>query len=144
MKLSIIIPTYNCEKYIGNCLDSCLSQDIPKDEYEIICVDDGSVDESLKIIQKYIRNYNNIRCIEHGCNLGVSSARNSGLKEMKGDYCLFIDADDFISDNCLNKCLKQLEKGGDYLLFGRVSFFDNEIVDREDIIANVKGGVLLH
>ena len=90
MILSIIIPVYNVEQYIGKCLDSCLNQDLPKDEYEIVVVDDGSPDNSSSIVEGYMKKYSNIRLI-HRENGGLSAARNTGLKEAKGENERFVD-----------------------------------------------------
>lgn len=100
MIFSIIIPVYNVERYLRQCLDSCLEQDIPRSEYEIIIVNDGSPDNSQSIIDEYAAKYDNIKVIikENG---GLSSARNAGLKVAKGDYIWFVDSDDSISANCL-------------------------------------------
>ena len=100
-KLSIIIPVYNVENYVGKCLESCLNQDIPKNEYEIIVVNDGTKDNSVQVIEKYITPENNIRLI-HRKNGGLSAARNTGLKEAKGEYVWFVDSDDWIENNVLN------------------------------------------
>lgn len=98
MKLSIIIPAYNIDKYIDNCLLSCLSQDLELNrDYEIIVVNDGSTDQTLSRISKY----ENIIKIINQPNGGVSDARNNGLKCAKGDYVWFIDGDDYIEENCL-------------------------------------------
>ena len=77
-KFSLIIPVYNVESYLANCLDSCLNQDIPHSDYEIIVVNDGSPDNSQSIIDMYVNKYDNIIPIvkENG---GLSSARNAGL-----------------------------------------------------------------
>lgn len=112
LKLSIIIPVYNVEKYIRKCIESCLDQDLPKDEYEIICVDDGSKDTSISIVNSIINretedaNNSNIRIITRQ-NGGQSAARNTGIKEAKGDYIWFVDADDWIEPFSLGKLLKK-------------------------------------
>ena len=98
--LSIIVPVYNMEKYLRDCLDSLLMQDLSEDEYEIICVDDGSKDSSPAILDEYAENHSNIRVI-HKQNGGVSSARNVGIEAAKGDYLWFVDSDDCIAFNCL-------------------------------------------
>lgn len=100
MFLSIIIPVYNADKYLAECLDSCLHQDIPYDDYEIICVNDGSEDGCLAILDDYSSRYPNI-CVIHKENAGVSEARNDGLAIARGDYVWFVDADDFIEENIL-------------------------------------------
>ena len=98
--LSIIIPVYNVEKYLAECLDSCLEQDIPHDDYEIICVNDGSTDGSAEILERYAREHSNVRVITQP-NGGISAARNTGLDAAVGEYIWFVDSDDFIRKNCL-------------------------------------------
>ena len=98
--LSIILPVYNVERYLAECLDSCLEQDIPHDDYEIICVNDGSPDNSAEILERYAREHSNIRVITQP-NGGLSAARNTGLAAACGAYIWFVDSDDFIRKNCL-------------------------------------------
>lgn len=102
MFLSFIIPVYNTEDYIAECLNSLLNQNIPTDEYEIICVNDGSKDSSLDILNKYALAHSNIHVIDQQ-NSGVSVARNVGLEHANGDYIWFIDSDDLIKENCLHE-----------------------------------------
>ena len=104
IKLSIIIPVYNVEKYIGRCIESCLKQDLPRDEYEILIVNDGSSDDSMNVVRQYARQYDNIRILEQN-NAGPSVARNKGIQAAKGEYVWFIDSDDDICENVL-KALK--------------------------------------
>lgn len=98
-KVSIIIPAYNCEQYIENCLDSLLRQDISS--YEIIVIDDGSDDKSPQILKQYSKNYSFIKVINQE-NAGQSIARNNGLKEATGEYVQFVDSDDTLEPDCLN------------------------------------------
>ena len=100
MFISFIVPVYNAEMYLEECLDSLLKQDLTYSEYEIICVNDGSTDKSLELLCEYKKRYSNIRVIDKQ-NSGVSSARNTGLDVARGEYVWFIDADDFISCNIL-------------------------------------------
>lgn len=102
MKLSIIIPMYNVELYIEKCLLSCLKQDIPSNDYEIIVVNDGSPDNSLTIAQRIAEKEGNIHIVSQP-NGGLSAARNKGLSLAKGEYVWFIDSDDWIEENCLSK-----------------------------------------
>ena len=95
--LSIIIPVYNSDLYISECLDSCLSQNIMLDEYEIICINDGSTDDSLKILNAYAARFKNIKIIDVA-NGGVSRARNLGIEMATGNYLWFVDSDDLISE----------------------------------------------
>lgn len=100
MLLSIIIPVYNVEKYIGKCLDSLLAQGLQEDEFEIIVVNDGSTDRSQKIAEDYKSKHSNIIILNQK-NQGISVARNTGLDIAKGEYIYFIDPDDFLLKNSL-------------------------------------------
>lgn len=93
MKLSIIIPMYNAEKYIAACLDSILDSDLPKEFYEVIIVDDGSTDEGPEIVQEYCIKNSNFRYLTQE-NQGQSVARNYGIMECHGEYVWCVDADD--------------------------------------------------
>ena len=100
IRISIVIPVYNLEKYIADAINSCLEQDIPYDEYEIICVDDGSKDGSVEIIHELQSKHPNIILYSQP-NLGVSAARNKGLEIASGKCIWFLDGDDMILPNCL-------------------------------------------
>ena len=117
MKLSIIIPIYNVEKYLDKCLNSVLKQ-IEKED-EVILINDGSTDNSFNICKniKEIYMKNNIVLINKK-NEGVAIARNIGLKKATGDYIFWIDSDDWLDDNCI-KCIKDtIEKtNSDIILF---------------------------
>lgn len=97
MEISIIIPVYNVEKYLRYCLESCLKQDVPKSEYEVIIVNDGSPDNSQVIMEEFASKYENVRIIKKK-NGGLSSARNAGLKMATGKYIWFVDSDDWIAE----------------------------------------------
>ena len=116
MRLSVIIPVYNTGGYLAGCINSCLDQDIPFDEYEIILVNDGSTDDSMEIIEKYSREYPNVR-LRSQKNCGLSVARNVGFDMARGDYVWFVDSDDAIRKNCLRSLLDYVE-GVDMLAFG--------------------------
>lgn len=100
-ELSIIIPVYNSQDFIKDCIDSVFKQNI-KCSYEVICVNDGSTDDSLKILQSY---NNKIKIITTS-NKGSSAARNTGLENSNGKYIFFIDSDDIIPDNTINKMIE--------------------------------------
>jgi glycosyltransferase involved in cell wall biosynthesis len=99
VKISVTVPVYNVEKYLPRCLDTIVDQTFVGD-YEIICVDDGSTDNSGKILDEYAKKYANIKVI-HQENLGLSEARNTALKFVNGKYTMFVDSDDFIAKNTL-------------------------------------------
>ena len=102
MFLSFIVPVYNVEKYLEECLDSLLDQDILFEDYEIICVNDGSTDRSPEILQRYELNFPNVFVISKA-NGGLAAARNTGFEHARGEYAWFIDSDDFIQRKCLGK-----------------------------------------
>ena len=98
MKLSIIVPIYNLEKFITPCLESIVKISLPTDEYEIIAINDGSKDRSLEVAQKFALDYHNITVLTQD-NVGVGAARNLGVKFAKGDYIWFVDGDDLINSD---------------------------------------------
>lgn len=106
IKVSVIIPAYNVEKYIERCILSVINQTLK--EIEIIIVNDGSNDNTKKIIEKFLGN-NRIIYIEQK-NSGLSAARNAGLKVAKGDYISFIDSDDYVDNNFIEKLYNALIK----------------------------------
>ena len=94
--ISVIVPIYNVEEYLPRCLESISNQSYK--HIEIILVDDGATDSSTKIIQKYVQKDERMRAI-HKTNGGLSSARNRGIQEAKGEYLTFIDADDYVAND---------------------------------------------
>lgn len=116
-KVSIIVPVYNTEQYLSRCIDSILAQTF--DDFELILVNDGSTDNSGKICEEYAQKDNRIKVI-HKENGGVSSARNLGLDEAKGEWITFIDSDDYISDTYLSDFPKN--EMNDMEICGIVSF----------------------
>ena len=120
MFLSIIVPVYNAQPYLEECLRSLLGQDIP--DYEIICVDDGSTDGSSAMLDAFAAEHHGIFPI-HQKNSGVAAARNTGLSAAKGDYIWFVDADDFIQPNVLARLRSVIaETGCDQLVVGGFQF----------------------
>lgn len=118
MKLSIIIPYYNADKWIGGMLDSLLKQDLPREEYEIIVVDDGSKNEP-KVLKDYVCQYANINYFRQE-NAGPGAARNTGLSVAKGEYVFFCDSDDYVATNVLGGLLHIVEERGLDMLFFNV------------------------
>lgn len=116
---SIIIPVYNGEQYIENCLGSIYRQGLREDDFEVICVDDASTDHTVDVISNYARSHYNLRLITHESNRRQGGARNTGIKVAKGDYILYIDADDTFESNALSLLKKELERceGIDILKF---------------------------
>lgn len=106
MKFSIVIPVYNVEKYISKCLESIKNQTY--DNFEVIIVNDGSKQNEEKIIKKYLKD-SRFKYIKKE-NGGISEARNVGIKEISGDYLIFIDSDDYIQKDLLKRFNKELKK----------------------------------
>lgn len=124
-EISIIIPVYNAEKTIERCIKSILNQTIFRN-IEIILVDDGSTDNSLKIIEEYANNFpSNIKVIKQK-NSGPSVARNNGLKNANGKYIGFIDSDDYVDPTMYETMKKEMENEEvDMVLVGRYDVLDN-------------------
>lgn len=140
IKLSIIIPVYNVERYLSDCLTSVVNQDIPSDEYEIIVINDGSPDNSLVIAEDYSKQYCNIRIISQE-NQGLSVARNVGLSLAQGDYIWFVDSDDWIEENCLKEISDILNKNKlDALRIKSVRYINGELKYRK---YNLRYGVII-
>jgi len=102
IKISVIIPVYNVEKYVGRCIDSVLKQTY--NNFEIIAINDGSTDGSLEILNHYNKKDSRIKVIDQE-NLGLSGARNNGIKISKGQYLIFVDSDDTINTTLLEDVL---------------------------------------
>lgn len=116
MKFSLIIPVYNIEKYILKCLTSIYKQNY--NNYEVIIVNDGSLDNSEKIINDFIKDKKQFKLYTK-VNGGLSDARNYGVTKAKGDYLIFIDGDDYIENNLLQKINKVIdEEGYDVIRYG--------------------------
>ena len=123
-EISIIVPIYNVEPYLPRCLDSILAQTFT--DFELILVDDGSPDQCGEICDNAKEQDKRIRVI-HKKNGGLSDARNVGIDVAKGDYLLFIDSDDFVAPNMVEKLYKALnENDADYAMCGTVKVLDGK------------------
>ena len=100
--LSVLIPMYNVEKYIGECLDSILSNKVQDFEYEVIVADDGSSDGSLSVAKDFEARYDNVKVFSFA-NRGASLTRKFLLNEAKGDFVWFVDADDYVDEKLVEK-----------------------------------------
>lgn len=123
MLLSFIVPVYNTEKYLKECLNSLLSQKAEGADCEVICVNDGSTDDSLSILQKYETKYSNVQILNQN-NAGVCAARNAGLAAATGEYVWFIDSDDCIRPDALLRLRQMMSGEIDRIVFGSILFMD--------------------
>lgn len=131
-KFSLIVPVYNTEKYLEKCLNSIINQTF--DDYEVIVVNDGSTDNSEKIIDDFCNKYTNIKKLNKE-NGGLSDARNKGISVAEGEYLLFIDSDDYIENNLLyniNDIIK--EKDYDLIKFGYDLVYENKIENTNNFV----------
>lgn len=115
MKISVIVPVYNVEKYLGKCLDSLVNQTIS--DYEIIVVNDGSPDNSQRIIDDYAARYPGLIIPMIKENGGLSSARNYGMSVAKGEFITFVDSDDWVDMTMLEKLLEIIERENADIVF---------------------------
>ena len=132
MKLSVIIPVYNTEKYIEKCLDSIVNQTMK--DLEIIIVNDGSIDNSENLIKKWIQNNPNANVKyfikENG---GLSDARNFGVTKAKGDYISFVDSDDYLEKDLYKNLEKYMEQEIDLIKFKMATYEENgEMIEKMD------------
>lgn len=121
-KISVIIPVYNVEKYLDECLSSACIQ-APCD-IEILCINDSSIDGSQSILDKWQNKDSRVKVLQHDRNLGLSEARNTGLRNAQGEYVLFLDSDDMFAPNIYRMVLKYMSTGIDTLWFNASCLFE--------------------
>lgn len=131
MKISVVIPAYNSEYYIEDCINSIFSQN--KKEFEVIVVDDGSTDKTKEIVLTYQVKYSAIKYY-YITNSGQSTARNYGVERATGDYILFVDSDDMLLPGALDILSSKLENhAADIIFFNGTSFYDDDSLKREHV-----------
>ena len=126
VKVSVIVPVYNVEQYLEKCLDSLVNQTLK--DIEIIVVNDGTPDNSQKIIDKYAKKYKNIKAYikENG---GLSSARNFGIKKANGEYIAFVDSDDYVTKDMYQKMYQKAISGNFDMVVCDLNYvYDNKVV----------------
>ena len=109
MRLSLIVPVFDVQDYLRQCLDSLICQDLPDDDYEIVLIDDGSRDASGVICDEYAEKQPNIR-VFHQENQGLSAARNVGVQKARGEFVQFVDSDDYIAPDVFGRLLAQIDR----------------------------------
>ena len=131
-KVSIVVPVYNVERYLGACLDSLLRQTFG--DFELICIDDGSTDGSPAILAEYAARDGRMKVVTQA-NAGLSAARNAGMDAAVGDYIYFIDSDDCIVDNAIERCVDICERDNlDQLVFGCSVKAESDVVDEKELL----------
>ena len=144
-QLSIIVPVYNVEKYVYECVDSIFRQGLDENIFEVIIVNDGTKDNSMAVIRELIASHSNIIVIEQD-NLGLSVARNNGIAKATGEYILMIDSDDLLIDSSLQLLLNRaLETKVDLVVADFLEMTIQEIetirgIKQKDIIFEEKTG----
>lgn len=130
-KVSVIIPVYNVEKYIAECLESLLVQSYPV--LEFLFVDDCGQDASVQIIETFLSDHSELNgmIIHHEKNKGLSGARNTGLMQAKGDYVLFLDSDDTLSQDAISIMVNAIEHEGTDIIVGNYEVFGDRILDSD-------------
>lgn len=124
MRFSVLVPVYNVSQYLGKCLDSIVSQD--HNDFEVIIVDDGSTDGSGGICDRYSKDYPGIIKVIHKENQGLISARRVGIANASGDYCVFVDSDDYVSPVLLSSLSKFIEENGVEIVLYSFTYFDDK------------------
>ena len=123
-KVSVIIPVYNSENLLKNCLDSIKDQSL--EEIEIVCIDDGSSDNSFKILSEYAAHDSRFKIYQQE-NSGAGIARNKGIEKSNGEYILFVDSDDYIESDTCEKLYEQAKRlDCDLVLFDAMRHFEND------------------
>lgn len=148
-KVSFVIPIYNSQKYLRECVDSIIAQDCFDETIQIVLADDGSKDASAAICDMYSERFDNIKAL-HLKNAGVSAARNSGIKAAEGEYIMFSDSDDFLFNGTLKNVLEVLKNESPDMLFYNYKyeqenncenivwpFEENTVLDRKYIIETI-------
>ncbi|WP_096087125.1 glycosyltransferase family 2 protein [Agaribacterium haliotis] len=128
--VSVVLPVYNVESYLEQCLDSVLDQSYRN--YELICINDGSTDQSLALLEKYLPLFEGRMCIHSQANAGLAAARNKGLDLASGTFVYFLDSDDWIDRETLATCVRTISvESADLVVFNAEAFC--ELDDVEDI-----------
>ena len=135
-KISIIIPVYNTDKYLRKCLDSVVAQSM--DDIEIICVNDGSTDNSLSILEEYAKNNKNIKIISQD-NRGLIGARITGYKAARGKFIGWVDADDFIEKKMFETLYKKATEYKADIAYCNYNFFPSATIKKEKWFKQYKG-----
>ena len=123
MKFSVVITCFNNSRFLPLCLDSALCN-IENKDGEIICVDDCSTDDTIAVLESYAKKYGSIKIVRHSVNGGTNEARRSGVLAASGDYVLFVDPDDRLTDGAVDVIINKLAESEVDVLFFDFKFAD--------------------
>lgn len=140
VRLSVVVPMYNSERYIERCINSIIDQDM--EEMEIILINDGSTDKTKYIAERYVNKYKNVRLIHKEKNEGISAARNTGIKNAIGEYIVFIDSDDEINKGMFTNMYELGKKSNSDLVMCSYSRKYKDF--DEDIKANIEEDYVIY
>lgn len=136
--VSIVVPVYNVESYIEECLQSVCSQTY--ENLEIICVDDVGNDRSMDVVRSFAVKDCRIKIIEHDKNKGLAEARNTGLEHVSGDYVFFLDSDDWLSIDAIEKFVRSAKVGEPDIVVGQgLAFSDDDTKNTREEYENCYG-----
>lgn len=128
---SVVVPVYNVERYIEECIKSIQRQTLSN--IEIICVDDCGSDDSIKIIERLQKDDKRIQIVHHKCNKGLGAARNTGLKEAKGEFVLFVDSDDWLERDCIQTVFNKFIETAYNTIWFKADIYWEDIQKRTDM-----------
>ena len=134
---------YNVAPYVERCIRSLENQDIPKEDYEIICINDGSPDNCRHIVESLQEEFNNVVLINQE-NQGVSMARNNGIDRAKGEYLLFIDPDDYADSNTFNSIIQNADKYQAQVAFLGFTFLNVDGSIRQEVLNEMESDTVYH
>lgn len=137
-KISVIVPIFNTEKYLKECLDSIINQSLK--DIEIICINDGSSDGSRTIVDEYRKKYQNVILIDKK-NEGVINARIDGIKRARGEYIGFVDSDDYIEKSMYEKLYNLTKKNNSDVAICSYNFVPNKVVNKQRWFKEYKGKI---
>ena len=123
LKISVVIPVYNAALYLQQCIDSLLAQSLQ--EFEIICIDDNSSDNSLQLLLEYADKDERFSIFRNETNQGAGASRNIGIDHARGKYLIFLDADDFFSPNLFERTYQKAEQTNADIIFFDWTVYDD-------------------
>lgn len=122
--VSIIVPVYNVSVYVEDCLSSIVSQTY--DNIEVLCIDDRGTDDSMDIVRQYAKDDHRIKIIQNERNIGLGATRNVGIRHASGNYLFFLDSDDYITADAIEKLVMTAEASEADIIYGGSQAFASE------------------